>query len=243
MKIVIPMAGDGQRFKDAGFTVPKPLIPVHGKPMIQRVVQNIGFLDDPSTSYIFIVREEHLHQYDLINVLNKSTKGRCHIIPLSSKTEGAACTVLKTRELFDEFGEEILIANSDQFVIFNRKNFNVLRGLSKSIIFCFNDTNPKWSFVECNKQNQIIRVVEKKPVSDIATCGLYYCNDSTSLFNGIDRMIEADDRVNGEFYLAPSFNYITGLKRPFYVEKMIGTGTPEDLDKALPILKFGDGDD
>ncbi|KKL04319.1 hypothetical protein LCGC14_2617280, partial [marine sediment metagenome] len=60
MKIVIPMAGEGSRFSEAGYTVPKPLIEVSGKPMIQKVVENLPFDAD----FIFLVRQEHLDQYN-----------------------------------------------------------------------------------------------------------------------------------------------------------------------------------
>ena len=59
MKILIPMAGEGSRFKKEGYTFPKPLIDVNGKPMIQCVIENLDF----DAHYIFLVRKEHIEKY------------------------------------------------------------------------------------------------------------------------------------------------------------------------------------
>src|SRR5574338_787686 len=97
MKIVVPMAGEGSRFSKAGYSLPKPLIDVEGKPMIQRVIANLPF----DAEFIFLVRREHLESYTLESVLEESTRGRYQIVIVDRLTEGAACTVLLARDLIN----------------------------------------------------------------------------------------------------------------------------------------------
>lgn len=234
MRIVIPMAGEGSRFAQAGYTFPKPLVDVAGKPMIQRVVESLGF----DGTYIFVVRAEHLEKYNLESLLKRISGGACEIVVAGEPTEGAACSVLLARD-FIAGEEELVIANSDQIIGYSHTNFQTLCHHGDIIggqVFCFNATHPKWSFVECDSVGRILRVAEKDPISDIATCGVYYYRKGRYFVDAADRMIEKDIRVNGEFYVAPVYNEfisVGGYVVPFFVHEMWGVGTPEDLDVYL----------
>jgi NDP-sugar pyrophosphorylase family protein len=234
MKILIPMAGAGSRFAKEGYTLPKPLIDVNGKPMIQAVVENLDF----GCEYIFLVRKEHLNKYKgLSNTLERITNGKCSIVEVGGLTKGAACTALLAKEYID-CDEDLLIANSDQLIEYEPQNFKMLKTLSRSdaIVFTFNDADPKWSFVKTNSGGFVIEVAEKRPISDIATCGIYWYRKGSDFVKYAKRMIEKDIKVNNEFYIAPVYNELIqdGKKIiPFYVSKMWGIGTPEDLRTFL----------
>ena len=86
LNIVIPMAGEGSRFKKAGFSFPKPLIEINQKPMIQVVIESLGL----KGNYIFLVRKEHLEKYNLKNFLRLLVP-KCKIVLVDKLTEGAAC--------------------------------------------------------------------------------------------------------------------------------------------------------
>lgn len=230
MKIVIPMAGEGSRFSKAGYTFPKPLIDVEGKPMIQRVVENLSFDAD----FIFLVRKEHLEKYQIERLLNLITNERCDIVVVDELTEGAACTVLLAKDYINN-EEPLLLANSDQLMAYSPLNFRLLTQLTEDtdFIWTFEATNPKWSFAKLNSNGRIIEVAEKKPISNTATCGIYYWAQGSAFVNCAEEMIRRDIRVNGEFYVCPVYNI--GIERcrtiyPFFVDKMWGLGTPEDLD-------------
>ena len=113
MNVLIPMAGAGSRFANAGYTFPKPLIEVNGKPMIQVVVENLNI----DAHYIFLVQKEHYEKYNLKQLLNLISP-ECDIIQVDGLTEGAACTILLARDLINN-DEPLLMANSDQFVEWN----------------------------------------------------------------------------------------------------------------------------
>lgn len=235
MKIVLPMAGEGSRFAKVGHTFPKPLIDVEGKPMIQHVIENFSHFD---ADFIFLVRKEHLEKYNISDMLCSLVSGRCEIIPVENLTEGAACTVLLAKELINS-GEPLLIANSDQIVHYSKENFNLLiarAGLNEDFIFTFRANNPKWSFVKLGQTMRVIEVAEKKPISDVATCGVYYWSQGQAFVRAAEEMIHRNARVNGEFYVAPVHNIAIEEGRqvfPFFVGQMWGLGTPEDLNAYL----------
>lgn len=234
MKIVIPMAGEGSRFTAAGYTFPKPLIDVEGKPMIQQVVENLNHF---SADFIFLVRKEHLDQYQIDGLLDVITAGRYEIVVVDQLTEGAACTVLLAKDYINS-GESLMIANSDQIMKYSPENFSLLTMLTedKDYIWTFNATNPKWSFVKTDGRGQIVRVAEKNPISDVATCGVYYWERGQEFVSSAEEMIRRNLRINGEFYTCPVYNIAIERGRevyPFYVDGMWGIGTPEDLNAYL----------
>jgi dTDP-glucose pyrophosphorylase len=238
MKILIPMAGEGSRFVKEGYTFPKPLIDVNGKPMIQLVVENLDF----NAEYIFLVRKEHLKKYDgLFDTLDRITNEKTKIVEVDELTEGAACTTLLAKDYINN-EDDLLIANSDQFIEFSIENFKILKEITNvdSIVFTFNAVHPKWSFVRKNSRGFITEVAEKKPISNIATCGIYWYRKGSDFVKYAEQMVEKNIRVNNEFYIAPVYNELIGDGKklvPFFVHSMWGLGTPEDLKYFLENYK------
>lgn len=234
MKILIPMAGEGSRFAKEGYQFPKPLIDVNGKPMIQRVVENLDF----DAEYVFLVRKSHIDKYDgIVDTLHRITNNKTSIVVVDQLTEGAACTALLASEHIDT-DDDLLIANSDQIMEYEKQNFRYLKGMTKvdSIVFTFNAVHPKWSFVKTNSRGFVTEVAEKKPISNIATCGVYWYRKGSDFVKYANSMVEKNIRVNNEFYIAPVYNELIGDEKtliPFYVHKMWGIGTPEDLSFYL----------
>jgi len=232
MNVLIPMAGAGSRFAQAGYTFPKPLIDVNGKPMIQVVVDNLNV----DAHFIFLVQKEHYEKYNLQSVLNLIAPG-CDIIQVDGVTEGAACTTLLAKDLINN-NEPLLMANSDQFVEWN-SNECLYAFTADSIdggIITFESTHPKWSFAKLNQDGFVEEVAEKNPISNIATVGIYYWNRGSDYVKYAEQMIEKNIRVNNEFYVCPVFNEAIADGKKFRVkniDRMWGLGTPEDLNHYL----------
>jgi len=236
MNVLIPMAGNGSRFAQAGYTFPKPLIEVHGKPMIQVVVENLAV----EANYIFVVQKLHREKYNLDSMLSLICPG-CKIVEVDSVTEGAACTVLLAKEFIDG-DEPLVIANSDQFIEWNSLEFFYKmneQNLDAGIV-SFKATHPKWSYAKVDDNGFVTEVAEKNPISDIATVGVYYWKQGRDFVKYAESMISKDIRVNNEFYVCPVFNeaLLDDLKiKTFDVPKMWGIGTPEDLNYFLENYK------
>jgi dTDP-glucose pyrophosphorylase len=230
------MAGEGSRFKEVGYDMPKPLVDVEGVPMIQRVIENLAF----DASYVFIVREEHLRNYELESVLKESTNNNYQLVTVAGLTEGAACTLLLAEEIIDG-PEDIMISNCDELMGYESGNFEILLkadGNSHDFIWVFKapDKHPKWSYARTDEYGHIVEVAEKTPISELATCGVYYWRQGYAFVSCAKEMIRKNIRVKGEFYVCPVYNEGIGRGRkvfPFFVHEMWGLGTPEDLDAYL----------
>lgn len=236
LNVLIPMAGAGSRFEQAGYTFPKPLIEINGKPMIQLVVENLNI----DANYIYVVQKKHREKYNLDSLLNLITPN-CKIVETDGVTEGAACTALLAREYINN-DNPLFFANSDQFVEWDSNEFmyRMQETNSDGGIVTFNSTHPKWSFAKIDDQGLVVQVAEKNPISDIATVGYYYWKHGNDFVKYADRMIENNTRVNGEFYVCPVFNEAVLDRREirtFNVSKMWGLGTPEDLKYFLENYK------
>ena len=228
MNVLIPMAGAGSRFQKAGYTFPKPLIEVHGKPMIQVVVENINI----DANYIYVVQKSHRKEYNLDTLLNLITPG-CHIVEVDGVTEGAAVTTLLAKDYINNH-EPLLMANSDQYVEWDSNEF-MYKMIEQDVdggIVSFEATHPKWSFAKVDDFGYVTEVAEKNPISNIATVGIYYWKHGSDYVKYAEQMIDKDIRTNGEFYVCPVFNEaIQDNKKikTFNISKMWGLGTPEDL--------------
>lgn len=232
MNVLIPMAGAGSRFAQAGYTFPKPLIEVNGKPMIQVVVENLNI----QANYIFIVQKEHYEKYHLQLLLNAIAPG-CKIVQVDGITEGAACTTLLAKEHINN-DNPLVIANSDQFVEWNSNEclYAFSAGGVDGGIITFESSHPKWSYAKLGDDGFVCEVAEKMPISNHATVGIYYWKKGSDYVRYAERMIEKNIRVNNEFYVAPVFNQAIEDGKKIRIkdaQRMWGIGTPEDLNYFL----------
>jgi len=232
LNVLIPMAGAGSRFASAGYTFPKPLIDVHGQPMIKSVVDNLNI----EAQYTFIVQRDHYERYSLQAMLNIIKPG-CNIVQVDGLTQGAACTTLLARHLINN-DQPLLIANSDQWVEWNSNECMyafTADGIDGGIL-TFENSHPKWSYAKLDGEGFVTEIAEKRVISNHATVGIYYWRRGRDYVRYADQMIARDTRVNGEFYVAPVYNeaIADGAKlRVKDIGNMWGLGTPEDLNYFL----------
>jgi dTDP-glucose pyrophosphorylase len=228
MNILIPMAGRGSRFAETGkYTLPKPLIDVAGRPMIVRVLENIGI----DGKYIFIIRKdmedqlvpvfkEHCNNYEIINV--------------SEITQGAACTCLLAEQYINN-EEHLLVANCDQLMKWDILDFvdKINSTDVDAYIFTFISNSPNNSYAKINRHGYVTRVAEKVVISNIATTGVYHWCKGKYMVESCKKMIEKNIRYNNEFYLCPSYNEMIEdglIVKTIPVEKHFPLGTPEELE-------------
>ncbi len=229
------MAGAGSRFANKGYTDPKPLIKIDGIPMINVVINNIKPGIDHR--FIFICQNEHIQEYFLDSRLEEWAPG-CAIVGIDGLTEGAACTVLLAKELINN-ESHLMIANSDQYVDIDINEYlNQIEKYSlDGQIMTMNANDPKWSFVELDSDSNVKRVVEKEVISNEATVGIYNFSRGNSFVLAAEKMIAENNRVNGEFYVAPVYNELINNGDRIGIfnigsegDGMYGLGIPEDLD-------------
>jgi HAD superfamily hydrolase (TIGR01509 family) len=229
LKIIIPMAGEGKSFQTSGYIFPKPLVDIYGKPMVQWVVENINV----DGKFIFIVQKKHLETYNMQYLLNLIAPG-CEIISVEDPGRGAAESVLHAKHLFDD-NDPIVIINSDQVVEWNSNEFFYAMAADECDggIVTFESTHPKWSFVRTSDDGFAAEIAEKKPISNIATAGVYYFKRGKEFIKYAEQMISLDIRTLNDFYVCPVYNeYIKDEKkiRIFPVKKLWSLSTPKDVE-------------
>lgn len=232
LNVLIPMAGAGSRFSEAGYGFPKPLVDVNGKPMIEAVIDSLGI----NAKYTYVVQKEHFEKYNLGYVLNLITPD-CNIVQIEGITEGAAITCLMAKQFINN-DKPLVMANSDQIIDWDSRQFiyDLYTKNADGGIAIFKSTHPKWSYARIESEGKVIEVAEKKPISDNATVGIYYWKHGSDFVKYSEQMIEKNIRVNNEFYTCPVFNEAIQDGKRIYalpVNKMWGIGTPEDLNNYL----------
>lgn len=238
INIVLPIAGRGSRFVEAGFELPKPLIEVYGKPMIEVVVNNIKPLCEHR--FIFVALKEHLDKLGMKDTLNRIAPG-CIIVSVNEVTEGAACTVLLAREYIDN-NDQLMMANSDQWVDIDINDYLSVMDDQKvdGLIMTMWADDPKWSFVGFDKEGKVNKVVEKQVISNEATVGIYNFRRGSDFVKSADQMITKNLRVKNEFYVAPSYNEMINNQAEITIfnigkeyDGMYGMGIPSDLERFV----------
>ena len=248
LNIVIPMAGAGSRFANAGYIDPKPLIKIHSEPMIKLVIENLK--PEQPHRFIFICQSVHVKKYNLNEKLAQWAPSSI-IIEIEGLTEGAACTVLTAKKYIND-QNPLMIANSDQYVdicIDHYLQYMTTAQLD-GLIMTMKASDPKWSYVGLNEQRLASEVVEKKVISDEATVGIYNYAHGCDFVKAAEKMIDDNEKVNNEFYVAPAYNQLIrqGQKIGIFnigseAHGMYGLGIPQDLDLflSLPVSKRATG--
>lgn len=244
--IVIPAAGEGSRFANAGWKKPKPFIDVKGEPMLNHVIRNVVPAGAGAT---LLLRRDHIEAQ--AGAVSRFEDKGVQVVPVDGLTEGTACTVLLARKHFDG-DAPMMVANSDQIVDFDVADFVndcLERGLDGSILV-FRDPakDPKWSFARTGPGGLVAEVAEKKPISELATVGIYLFARGRDFVAAAADMIAVNERVNGEFYTCPVYNYMiaNGARIGVYEisqDAMHGLGTPEDLVAYLERIGAAPSDD
>jgi NDP-sugar pyrophosphorylase family protein len=234
LQLVIPAAGLGSRFRSVGIDTPKPLIEINGIPMINWVIGN--FQLNPQDKIIIIGREED-NLEALAENWYSSNELNIQFVSVPGLTEGPAMTV---REVLPHLDEDIplIIANSDQFVSKGLPAFieRVREQKDDGLILTMNATGKKWSYIERNIDGSVSRVAEKEEISSEATVGIYSWSSVLLFAKSISMMEKLKDKVNGEYYVAPTYNYLIAEGHKIFAMNVgvvgysvHGIGTPEDL--------------
>jgi HAD superfamily hydrolase (TIGR01509 family) len=220
LNVLIPMAGEGKRFVEAGYTTPKPFITLKNTTLLQCSVDCLKV----KGNLHFLAKEEHVY---IVNLLYPNSK----VIPVKEKTEGAACTTLLASDYIDN-DNPLLIANCDQYVDYNALRFFYSMQNVDAGILTFYAKDAKWSYAEADDNGIVSKVAEKEVISDHATCGVYYWKHGRDYVKYAKQMITKNIRTNNEFYVCPVFNeaIADGKKvKIFPTMNMYGLGTPQDL--------------
>jgi NDP-sugar pyrophosphorylase family protein len=239
LQIVVPMAGAGQRFVDAGYRLPKPLIPVSGVPMVVRAVQDLPAAD----RLVFVVRSEHVRDHRLDRELRRHFPD-CRVVTVDRLTEGQACTVrLAAPELEPDW--PVIVASCDCTHLYDRQRLAELTANSDTACLVWTyrgeprtQLAPRqygWVRVDGDRAVEVCckQPISDRVVGDHAVSGFFSFQSARLMVEGIDDLVRSNRRVNNEFYMDVVPNVLIGrgqVARVFEVIKYIGWGTPADLE-------------
>ena len=236
---LIPMAGEGSRFKQEGYKDPKPMIDVGGEPMIQRAAESAP----KSESYTFVCREHHLTEYPLEKNLKEMFGDKARIITVDHLTEGQACTCMLAEESLDS-EKPLFIGACDNGMVWNEEEYEKLISDKSVDVVAWTHRNyigAKWNpkaygWVHADKNGKVESVSVKVPISDTpgkdpGIVGSFWFRRAGDFFDATRELVEKDERVNGEFYVDSVMNAAIRLGKNvhiFDIDRYICWGTPDD---------------
>jgi len=228
MNIVIPMAGLGSRFSDAGYTTPKPFIEIEGKPMILEAVNTLGFEGD----YIFIIRKDEYIKNRMKEIFPNS-----QIIEVDYLTDGPASSVMLAKEFINN-DEELIVANCDQIMWWDAETvIKQIRVMDyDGVVVTYHETTPKNSYARINRRGYVTKMAEKQVISNVSLNGIHYWKKGKYFVESTESMVEKNIRFNNEFYVSLTYNQMIekGFKVGIYHipnEFHNAVGTPDDLNR------------
>jgi len=241
MKILIPMAGLGSRFKLENFATPKPLIRVNGKALIEHSVESLGLTGD----YIFVTRKFDDEAYNSeLSALLRSLQPESLEICLGYKTRGASETCLAAVSHINN-DEELIITNCDQILNWNPEAFLKLSresGVDGSVL-TFESDDPRHSYAAITQDLTITDIVEKEVISKHALVGLHYWRRGRDFVAAAEKQLSAyAEGKKSECYISESYKILIqkGLKiKSIHTSPSTYTplGTPKDVAGYLGKLR------
>jgi len=243
MNILIPMAGRGKRFLSAGYNLPKPLLPVNGKTVIEHIVQNFS-ADD---RFIFGVNEDHLKNSLLTQELNRIAPGAV-IIPIPYQEEGPVASVRKMLQ-YAEDDQPVIVNYCDFSWTWNYATFKLKTEDSRcdGAVLCYNGFHPHLlsdrNYATLDAEGLWMKEIREKyswhesKFQDWSSSGTYYFSRGSLLKKYAEKIRERPQwAINGEHYISQLYQLMRedGLRILIYaIDQMLQWGTPEDYEHYL----------
>lgn len=238
---LIPMAGEGRRFLEAGYTTPKPLISVDGMPMVQRAAE----CAPAGERWVFVCRADHLNHPRLADTLQQRWP-QARVMSVARTTEGQACTCLLA-EAEIPADQPLFIGACDNGMLWDAERFQSLIKDPRidALIWTFQRhvgvrRHPQmYSYVEVAPDGMTARRVSMKtplsedPIHDHAVVGAFWFHRAGDFFQAARQLTARQDRTRGEFYVDACMNEVMRAGHRvgvFLLDHYIGWGTPDELN-------------
>lgn len=237
--LLLPIAGKAQRFLDAGYNIPKPLIMANSKNIIDLALDSIKI---ENCNLIFACRKEHMNDYGIDQILKSKFGNDVKIVVVDHDTDGSVSTCLLAKDLINN-ELPLLIYTPDVYFQNTFDPATINKNLD-GFLLTFKANNPAHSYVQLNEDGYAIRTAEKQVISSDAAVGLYYFKTGKMFVKYAEELIKKKIKTKNEFYICPMYNLLIGdgLKISIQqVEKMHVLGTPKELEFFInnSSLKFG----
>jgi dTDP-glucose pyrophosphorylase len=228
------MAGLGSRTKNFG--VPKPLIPLNGKPMIEHAIETLNL----PGQYIFVTRiYDVLKWYRELQSILIRMKPDAIRYSIDYDTDGPLESALIAENSINNL-EPLIITNCDQIMRWDANKFfqHIQNSEDDGIVVTYNSQTEKNSYVKLDENGYALKFKEKEVISNHSLTGIHYWKRGRDFVESAKLSLRTSFRVNGEYFIAPSYNILIqkGMKISTYPVKndeFFPVGVPEDIDKFL----------
>jgi len=239
LNFIIPMGGEGKRFKNSKFNKPKFMIETKNKTLLEWAIQSLPL--DFAHKIFFIIRKNDEQNFRVKEFIKKIMKEKFsnikfEILLLSKNTRGQAETVLNCKKYINN-DRGLLIFNNDTYFKSTRLKSRLLSMRNQKIdgiLGIFNSNNPEYSFVKIDNENKVIKTKEKKVISNFASTGMYIFSKGSDFIKSVEYAIEEEILSKNEFYISELYNILIKEGKKFTVDiadEFVTLGTPEDIKK------------
>ena len=239
LNFIIPMGGEGKRFKNSKFNKPKFMIETKNKTLLEWSIQSLPL--DFAHKIFFIIRKNDEQNFRVKEFIKKIMKEKFsnikfEILLLSKNTRGQAETVLNCKKYINN-DRGLLIFNNDTYFKSTRLKSRLLSMRNQNIdgiLGIFNSNNPEYSFVKIDNENKVIKTKEKKVISNFASTGMYIFSKGSDFIKSVEYAIEEEILSKNEFYISELYNILIKEGKKFTVDiadEFVTLGTPEDIKK------------
>ena len=233
MNFIIPMAGKGSRFIEKGYAIPKYLIEVKNKKLLEYSLESLPL--ELATNIIFIALKEHDLKFNIKEEISIILKNKnFELVLLDNVTQGQAETVLYSKDYID-FSKDLVIFNIDTYFKSNTLNKVLLNSKKKKdgVLGAFKSEGTNWSFAKTDEKGIVIETTEKIPISDNALTGFYHFTNPMDFFEIAENCVKNHIKFKNEYYIAPMYNELIKQNKKFtldFVFDFIPLGTPEKVE-------------
>ncbi len=240
LHVVMPMAGEGNRFRREGWTTPKPLIELNGLPLFKHAISSVS-ADEIEMKYSFIVRKEHIDEYKIDEGI-LSFQQDANVFSVSKTTRGAVETCLVAEPAIAD-DDAVIVMDCD--LEFRSKKFiEIIKEILKQpaniaeggALVSFESNEPRYSYAELNDEGFVLRTAEKEVISNHALCGAYFFSTGRRFKQIAHQLLDEPEFKKPEYYVSLLYNYLLadGEKvRLAPMEEYYSYGTPEELKRYL----------
>ena len=233
MNFLITMAGEGRRFREVGYELPKMLIEAKGKTLLEWSIDSLPL--NLSSRLIFVGQQKHEDEFQLSEKIKSIYSNRVsslHFKFIDKITRGQSETACIAKHLVD-LSQPLLIFNIDTQFFSSSLEKNLLRKNIDGVLGAFYSEEPRFSFAALNDDGFVTKTAEKEVISSNALTGLYHFTFPQDFFEAAESAFSKNETIKGEFYIAPLYNHLINKGRKLIVDvadEVNILGTPEELE-------------
>lgn len=240
LHIIMPMAGEGSRFANAGWTTPKPLIELNGQPLFKHAISSVVDSDIP-IKYSFIVRQEHIEKFRIDQGI-RDFLPTSNIFSVLETTRGAVETCLMAESAIQDDDAVIVMDcdlefRSSQFLQLIKSNLaKSVQEVNGGALVSFESNLPRYSYAEVDEKGMVVRTAEKEVISNHALCGAYFFSSGRRFKQIAHQLLNESEFKKPEYYVSLLYNYMLQEGERVYLatlDEYYSYGTPEELSKYL----------